>query len=131
MVSFVPVQGQERLPDDGAFSSEDYAKTDVEKIAFPSTEWPLPTYTDYNSGPQLQGPDEAHIAPRRMGPRFFNQSSEPFDSNSSRDFRNYSPTSENGRFSPEFPRSESRSSQRSGSSSSGKSDSSQRRWIIE
>lgn len=126
------VQGQERLSDGDTFARED-EKLDVEKVEFPSTEWPLPTYSDFGSESQLSAPNQAHFATPRMGPRFFNQSLEPFDS-SPRGSHKYSPSSDSGHSTLDVPRSNSRSSHHSRSSSSGKSDSSYhspRRWVIE
>lgn len=45
-----------------------YGSSDIEKVAFPSSEKPLPTYISFEKQD-----------PRVMGPRFFNKSAEPFE----------------------------------------------------
>jgi len=59
--------------------------SDMEKVAFPSDEKPIPTYSaTFGSGPEVPVPSQM-FAPR-LGPRFFNASAEPFEtpSNSTR-----------------------------------------------
>jgi len=52
--------------------------TDLEKVAFPSNEKPIPTYSaTFGSGPEVPLPTQMFAS--RMGPRFFNASTEPFE----------------------------------------------------
>lgn len=69
------VNAQEPLPGDD-FSP--VTGPDIEKIAFPSNEKPIPTFSaTFGSGSQVPPPSQMFSG--RLGPRFFNPSAEPFE----------------------------------------------------
>jgi len=54
---------------------------DIEKVAFPSTEKPVPTFSaTFGSGSQVPVPSQMFKPSPQLGPRFFNSSAEPFES---------------------------------------------------
>jgi len=56
---------------------------DMEKVSFPSTEKPVPTYSaTFGSGSEVPVPSQMFKPSPRLGPRFFNSSAEPFESRS-------------------------------------------------
>ncbi|KAJ7655225.1 hypothetical protein DFH06DRAFT_1046920 [Mycena polygramma] len=62
---FVPVTGGE----------------DPEKVSFPSTEKPVPTFSaTFGSGSEVPVPSQMFRPSPQLGPRFFNSSAEPFES---------------------------------------------------
>ncbi|KAJ7293166.1 hypothetical protein C8J57DRAFT_1041078 [Mycena rebaudengoi] len=53
---------------------------DMEKVAFPSNEKPVPTFSvTFGSGSEVPVPSQMFKQSPQMGPRFFNQNAEPFD----------------------------------------------------
>lgn len=72
------LNAQEPLPGD---DFTPVYNSDMEKIDFPSNEKPIPTFSaTFGSGPEVPPPSHM-FAPRapRMGPRFYNQAAEPFE----------------------------------------------------
>ncbi|KAJ7630524.1 hypothetical protein FB45DRAFT_793057 [Roridomyces roridus] len=54
---------------------------DIEKVAFPSNEKPVPTFSaTFGSGSEVPVPSQMFKPGPRLGPRFFNSSAEPFES---------------------------------------------------
>jgi len=54
---------------------------DPEKVAFPSNEKPIPTFSaTFGSGSEVPVPSQMFRPSPRLGPRFFNASAEPFES---------------------------------------------------
>ncbi|KAJ6574679.1 hypothetical protein B0H19DRAFT_933287 [Mycena capillaripes] len=54
---------------------------DLEKVAFPSTEKPVPTFSaTFGSGSEVPVPSQMFKPSPQLGPRFFNSSAEPFES---------------------------------------------------
>jgi len=54
---------------------------DVEKVAFPSNEKPVPTFSaTFGSGSEVPVPSQMFKPGPQLGPRFFNPSAEPFES---------------------------------------------------
>jgi hypothetical protein len=74
---FISVNAHQTLPGDD-FTPVTPGGTDLEKVAFPSNEKPIPTYSaTFGSGPEVPLPTQMFAS--RMGPRFFNASTEPFE----------------------------------------------------
>lgn len=72
------MNAQEPLPGDD-FLPVTPANGDVEKVAFPSNEKPIPTYSaTFGVGAEVPPPRQM-FAKRMMGPRFFNRSASPFE----------------------------------------------------
>jgi len=63
------LQAQQTLPEDDFV---DYSGSDDEKVDFPSNEKPIPTYSETFGS---DGPNQSVL----RGPRFFNQSAQPFE----------------------------------------------------
>ncbi|KAJ7693611.1 hypothetical protein B0H17DRAFT_1168805 [Mycena rosella] len=56
---------------------------DIEKVSFPSNEKAVPTFSaTFGSGSEVPVPSQMFRPSPQLGPRFFNQSAEPFDSRS-------------------------------------------------
>ncbi|KAJ7770883.1 hypothetical protein DFH07DRAFT_805539 [Mycena maculata] len=54
---------------------------DIEKVAFPSNEKPVPTFSaTFGSGSEVPVPSQMFKPSPQLGPRFFNSSAEPFES---------------------------------------------------
>lgn len=72
------LSGDDYAPHPYTMQSSASSPNDVEKVAFPSNEKPIPTFsTAFGPGAEVPPPAQMH-----MGPRFFSQSS-PFDSTTS------------------------------------------------
>ncbi|OSD05908.1 hypothetical protein PYCCODRAFT_1404746 [Trametes coccinea BRFM310] len=111
-------------------------KADSEKVAFPSTDLPIPTYSvafgGGSSGQDVPPPSQMRFAPRQMGPRFYTST----QSSASNPFSTPSPTDGSGSV---LSRQDSRSSQHSqtsvrsaGSNASSSAGSARgKRWVIE
>jgi hypothetical protein len=69
------INAEENLPgDDFVYDNA----SDVEKVAYPSNEKAIPTYSaTFGSGPEV--PPPSRWFPANIGPRFFNRSAQPFD----------------------------------------------------
>jgi len=53
---------------------------DPEKVDFPSTDRPIPTFSaTFGSGLDVPPPSQMRFPPRQMGPRFTNSSAQPFE----------------------------------------------------
>ncbi|KAI0359062.1 hypothetical protein OH77DRAFT_1420605 [Trametes cingulata] len=119
------LNAQEELPDDDYTTPGE--KSDTEKVAFPSNDGPIPTFSvAFGSGQEVPPPSQMRFAPRQMGPRFYassSQASNPFDT----------PTDGNTSrsASPTLYRQSSRSSQHSQSSVQSSSSQKSKRWVIE
>ncbi|KAI9068033.1 hypothetical protein FKP32DRAFT_1562565 [Trametes sanguinea] len=112
-------------------------KADSEKVAFPSTDLPIPTYSvafgGGSSGQDVPPPSQMRFAPRQMGPRFY-ASTTTTQSSASNPFSTPSPTDGSV-----LSRQDSRSSQHSqtsvrsaGSNASSSAGSARsKRWVIE
>ncbi|KAI0336143.1 hypothetical protein GY45DRAFT_1316219 [Cubamyces sp. BRFM 1775] len=140
------LNAQEELADDDYRTPDE--KGDAEKVAFPSNDLPIPTYSVAfgGNGQDVPPPSQMRFAPRQMGPRFYSSSSSsagtdsnpfatPVDGNTLRSGAPSSAGSSSG--SPTLSRQSSRSSQHSqlsvqsaGSSASTGSQKT-RRWVIE
>lgn len=120
------VNAQEELPDDDYTTPGE--KGDTEKVAFPSNDLPIPTYSVAfgGNGQDAPPPSQMRFAPRHMGPRFYSGSTDPFETPTGSDAateRSASPT---------LYRQSSRSSQHSQTSiQSSSSQKSKTRWVIE
>ncbi|KAL1951764.1 hypothetical protein VTO73DRAFT_913 [Trametes versicolor] len=120
------LNAQEELPDDDYTTPGE--KGDTEKVAFPSNDLPIPTYSVAfgGNGQDVPPPSQMRFAPRHMGPRFYSGSTDPFETPTGSDAateRSASPT---------LYRQSSRSSQHSQSSiQSSSSQKSKTRWVIE
>ncbi|KAI0651545.1 hypothetical protein C8Q79DRAFT_933948 [Trametes meyenii] len=124
------LNAQEELPDDDYHTPGE--KGDAEKVAFPSNEMPIPTFSVAFGGAGREVPLPSQMfAPRQMGPRFYSGSSQgsgenpfmtPVDGNTT---RSGSPTSYT------LSRHSSRSSQHSQSSVESSSSLKSKRWVIE
>ncbi|KAI0670209.1 hypothetical protein C8Q78DRAFT_1039658 [Trametes maxima] len=124
------LNAEEELPDDDYHTPGE--KGDAEKVAFPSNDVPIPTFSVAFGGAGREVPLPSQMfAPRQMGPRFYSGSSEgsgenpfmtPVDGNTT---RSGSPTSYT------LSRHSSRSSQHSQSSVESSSSLKSKRWVIE
>jgi len=77
------LNAQESLPGDD-FVPYTGTGSDVEKVAFPSNEKPIPTFSAaFGSGDEVPPPSQMFSSTTRMGPRFFNQVASPFDKRAS------------------------------------------------
>ncbi|OCH96709.1 hypothetical protein OBBRIDRAFT_787278 [Obba rivulosa] len=133
------LQAQEPLADDDFAPGVMGEKADMEKAEFPSNDLPIPTFSAaFGSGSEVPPPSQMRFGPpgRQKGPRFFNQSLEPFEAPS--DAPPYSVNEASSYDSKSgdsaLNRSDSGSSYRSDVSSEGStSDHSTRskRWVIE
>ncbi|KAJ7785881.1 hypothetical protein B0H16DRAFT_1670180 [Mycena metata] len=76
------LNAQESLPGDD-FVPITRGGDDMEKVAFPSNEKPVPTYSaTFGSGSEVPVPSQMFRPSPQLGPRFFNSSAEPFESRS-------------------------------------------------
>ncbi|KZT06306.1 uncharacterized protein LAESUDRAFT_737029 [Laetiporus sulphureus 93-53] len=76
------LNAQEPISDDDFLPTavETKGSEDVEKAHFPSDGLPIPTYLVSAAPPSpLASPVDPQFAPRRLGPRFFNPSLQPFE----------------------------------------------------
>ncbi|KAJ7042664.1 hypothetical protein C8F04DRAFT_1076686 [Mycena alexandri] len=74
------LNAQESLPGDD-FVPITRGGDDMEKVAFPSNEKPVPTYSaTFGSGSEVPVPSQMFRPSPQLGPRFFNSSAEPFES---------------------------------------------------
>ncbi|KAH9853099.1 hypothetical protein C2E23DRAFT_823292 [Lenzites betulinus] len=117
------LNAQEELPEDDYTTPGE--KADSEKVAFPSNDLPIPTFSvAFGSGQEVPPPSQMRFAPRQMGPRFYSGStdSNPFDT----------PIGSDGSASPPpLYRQNSRSSQHSQSSVQSAGSQRSKRWVIE
>ncbi|KAI0047810.1 hypothetical protein FA95DRAFT_1518454 [Auriscalpium vulgare] len=73
------LNAQEPLPGDDFVPVTYGEKGDIEKVDFPSTDRPIPTFSAaFGSGAEVPPPTQMFAA-GRMGPRFYNQSAQPFE----------------------------------------------------
>ncbi|KAJ7169468.1 hypothetical protein C8R46DRAFT_897285 [Mycena filopes] len=73
------LNAQESLPGDD-FVPITRGGDDMEKVAFPSNEKPVPTYSaTFGSGSEVPVPSQMFRPGPQLGPRFFNSSAEPFE----------------------------------------------------
>jgi hypothetical protein len=71
------LNAQQLLEDEGDFNTG-YENSDIEKVAFPSSEKPLPTYASFDEPDNGFSPSD--YSGSTLGPRFSNKSAEPFES---------------------------------------------------
>ncbi|KAI0374485.1 hypothetical protein BV20DRAFT_936156 [Pilatotrama ljubarskyi] len=125
------LNAQEELADDDYRTPGE--KSDSEKVAFPSNDLPIPTFSvAFGSGQEVPPPSQMRFAPRQMGPRFYAASSQASSGSGGNPFD--TPTDGNTMRSdspPPLYRQTSRSSQHSQSSVQSSSSQKSRRWVIE
>ncbi|KAI8995420.1 hypothetical protein BD414DRAFT_534588 [Trametes punicea] len=123
------LNAQEELPDDDYRSPG--GKSDSEKVAFPSTDLPIPTFSVAfgGGGQDVPLPSQMRFAPRQMGPRFYAHS---YDSAGSNPFSTPTDGSALSRHSSRSSQHSQTSVQSSHSNASSTAGSQRgKRWVIE